>query len=243
MDLNVILDKDQQAQVFIIKFDDNENRINKDFCSRFNEILTLINDKIKSQDKQIKNSIIFTGNGKYFSNGLDLKSLKESRDPFKFLIEEYFPLLKKLIKLGIPTIAVINGHSYAGGMILALTADYRIVGSYGYWSMNELLIKAAIPATMMTVCKLKINNSNLLRDVMKAKKFTCQEIFNLGIADQQIVDNSVLLSQSIDFAKSIGITSEYIPIYEAIKSELYREVLTVEEIEDPFRFVMSKSKV
>ena len=36
-------------------------------------------------------------------------------------------LLAKLMTLNVPTMAVINGHAYAGGLILALAHDFRIM--------------------------------------------------------------------------------------------------------------------
>jgi enoyl-CoA hydratase/carnithine racemase len=59
--------------------------------------------------------LITTGEGKKFSNGVDLGSVVETR-PKKFLTL-FHKMLIKLLKFPMPTIAALNGHCFAGGAV------------------------------------------------------------------------------------------------------------------------------
>ncbi|KAJ1561470.1 dodecenoyl-CoA isomerase, partial [Cladochytrium tenue] len=79
--------------------------------------------------------MILTSNSKkVFSAGLDLKLLRrgDSEDPTEFFLrtKEYLRELQEaaraLLSSDLPTVAVVQGASPAGGTVLALCCDYRI---------------------------------------------------------------------------------------------------------------------
>ena len=49
-------------------------------------------------------------------------------NPFK-LISANQALLSKILSLGLPSMAVMNGHSFAGGLMIELAHDFRIMTS------------------------------------------------------------------------------------------------------------------
>ena len=56
-----------------------------------------------------------------------------------------FNVINSFLCLPIPTVALINGHAFAGGCLLALAHDYRIMRSdRGYMCMNEILLPSPL---------------------------------------------------------------------------------------------------
>ena len=52
------------------------------------------------------------------------------------------------------TVAVMNGHSYAGGLFLALLHDFRIMNAnYGYACLSEVNIGVPIPEGFAAIAK------------------------------------------------------------------------------------------
>ena len=72
--------------------------------------------------------LILTGSGTRFSAGLDVLALAamdaETLRPF---IRTFFDCLARMAASPIPIVAAINGHSPAGGAVLALYCDHRIM--------------------------------------------------------------------------------------------------------------------
>jgi enoyl-CoA hydratase/carnithine racemase len=74
-------------------------------------------------------ALIITSVGKFFSNGNDLQWLKETGKPPTAMAESLSVLLAKIATLPIPVVAAVNGHGFAGGCLLAMAADYRVMRS------------------------------------------------------------------------------------------------------------------
>ena len=51
-------------------------------------------------------------------------------------------VFKKLILLNVPTLCLMNGKTYAGGLFLSLCHDFRIMVSDGKICLNEVSIGA-----------------------------------------------------------------------------------------------------
>ena len=72
-------------------------------------------------------AVVFTGAGRCLSAGLDLKAVPryspaEQRETILTLNR----VVTRLYRLPIPTVAAVNGHAIAGGLVLVLACDYRI---------------------------------------------------------------------------------------------------------------------
>ena len=241
--------KDETFNIYVIKMSAADNRFNPSFCGSLSSALDRIKSAIKSEDS-CKSALIVTGSGKFFSNGLDLQFLMTQPDPNQFLIEHYEPLLNKFLTFPLPTVALVNGHAFAGGMCLALALDYRVsIESSNpkrpiLLSMNELLIRASIPAGMLSVLRAKLASPRILRDCIYARRWTLQEAHADGIIDFIFSSESELMA----FTKSKAIEFKYTEVLESIKTESYREASSLlldprSDKLDPFRFAMPKSKL
>ena len=104
-------------------------------------------------------AIVLTGTGAAFSAGLDFdyhfplfarRSLKEIGAWF----DTYRATNLRLFTYPRPTVAAINGHAYAGGLITALGCDYRIASEGALqFSLNEVPIGIPMPAVYCEIIK------------------------------------------------------------------------------------------
>jgi enoyl-CoA hydratase/carnithine racemase len=115
--LKVILNRPEKA-----------NAINIQMLKELNEI---ISDVRNNQECKF---IVFTGSGKHFSGGADMKefmSIIENNPSNSSWIRNYHLELqefhRKLEALDQITIAAINGAMYGGGLALALCCDFRFI--------------------------------------------------------------------------------------------------------------------
>jgi hypothetical protein len=74
-------------------------------------------------------ALIVTSTGKFFSNGNDLQWLQETGQPPTAMAKYLSALLARIATLPIPVVAAVNGHGFAGGCLLAMAADYRVMRS------------------------------------------------------------------------------------------------------------------
>ena len=85
-------------------------------------------------------ALVVTGKNKFFSNGHDLAFLEDAApDSQQAFIRDFYALIVRLMTLPVPTVACINGHAFAGGCLLALAMDYRVMRTdAGFVCMNEI---------------------------------------------------------------------------------------------------------
>ena len=106
----------REGPLFIMTMKTKENRFTTEFIKALFGALDEI-EKVRKQEKGEPAALITTGEGKFFSNGLDLQHAISTPG---FFDNYYLKLLKRILTFPIPTVASINGHAFAGGFIFAI---------------------------------------------------------------------------------------------------------------------------
>lgn len=167
---------------------------------------------------------------KFFSNGLDLENAR--LDP-NFFPETFNPLLARLLLFPIPTIAAINGHCYAGGFMLSLACDYRVMTDgtkrNAWLCMNEVHFGAVWPLSFAAILRAKFGDHRLQRKIaLEGHRFVPSEALVDGILDHLVTGNTAaVIAKAEEIADKISANASA-GVWGLIKSDLYRD--TVETI-------------
>ena len=114
----------KEGRVFIVTLKNGENRFSSAFVGELNKALDEVEQGARQDGAEGGAAMVMTAEGKFFSNGLDLEHALGNPS---FVPTEFEPLLRRVLSFPIPTVAAINGHAFAGGFMLALAHDYRIM--------------------------------------------------------------------------------------------------------------------
>ena len=84
---------------------------------------------------------------KLFSGGMDLQYIREAGTKGGIdLFKKCMRMFGKVLSLGVPTVAAIDGHCIAAGYLLACAMDYRIMSAgKGTIKMTEIEIGMCLP--------------------------------------------------------------------------------------------------
>ncbi|XP_067652520.1 uncharacterized protein [Haliotis asinina] len=130
--------------IAILRMRNGENRIDRTFVEAFNKALDAVERNPGCW------ALITTAEGKFYSNGLNLDFLKSKETAFG-------ELCRRLLTFPVVTVAAINGHAFAGGALLALHQDFRVMRTKRGWiSLNEVFINAPL-ASYMPVIRAKLS--------------------------------------------------------------------------------------
>ncbi|PIL35763.1 hypothetical protein GSI_02493 [Ganoderma sinense ZZ0214-1] len=190
---------------------------------------------VASKDEKLaQGAVILVGNtqqDKFFSNGLDLAgSQKDPAFKTNFFPLSFNPVLHRLLSFPIPVIAAVNGHCFAGGMVLAMACDYRVMtdgSKRNAWiCMNEIHFGAQIPLFLMGVLRTKVSDALVLRKVvLEGHRFTPQEALVSGIIDRIAGENTAgVLAAAQTLAEKVGPIAKT-GAWGINKRELHREVI------------------
>ncbi len=83
-----------------------------------------------------------------------------------------------------PTVAMINGHAFAGGIMLAMYHDYRVQSpTKGFLCLNELLLGIPLKPAMSSIFRQKLSPQTYRMMVLEAKRFSGKEALEGGVVD------------------------------------------------------------
>ncbi|RDA90101.1 hypothetical protein CP533_2566 [Ophiocordyceps camponoti-saundersi (nom. inval.)] len=152
-----------------------DNRLTTPFCRALLETLDVL-ELSRPPGVVVTTSAI----AKFYSNGLDLAHA--------IATDGFWPLLyavwRRFLTYPMPTIALINGHAFAGGLMLATAHDYRLAPrSRGYLCLNELLFGAPLKPAMAALFRHKLPHSTLRDLALEARRFDGPKAVAAGLAD------------------------------------------------------------
>ena len=131
-----------------------------------------------------------------FSAGLQLEELVNT-DRNK--LSHYWSLVQDcwhtLFTSQVPTVAAINGHCLAGGMIIAVATDYRIAsnGEFGI-GVTAARIGVVAPPFFQDNIKYVIGSRQTELMLLQGKVFTPNEALKIGLIDEVHCSNGDIIS-------------------------------------------------
>ncbi len=184
--------------VLLIQWDDGENRVNLDSLARWNEIV----DEIEATEGPL--AVVWTGTGKFFSNGLDLDRFGTDVSEMGATVDGLHRLFVRLLEIPAYVVAAINGHAFAAGAMLSLTADYRIMREdRGYWCLNEADIGLPLSREMGALVTGQIPARAAREAMYTARRFSAPEALQFGIVDEIAPEGNVL-SRAVERATLVA---------------------------------------
>ena len=151
--------------------------------------------------------VVLTGSGKRFSAGLDLGEhlplFAGPRDDVASWFADYRATNMCLFTDPRPTVAAVNGHAFAGGLITAAVCDHRIVvdDEDALFGLNEVPIGIPMPAVYVRMLAYAWGDQVAARASLFGEIFTARQIHVYGMV-HEIVAPHELLERAIAVADS-----------------------------------------
>lgn len=165
----------------------HEHRLNPSLLDSIQHCL----HQIRSQSASPSSVLITTAHGNYFSNGYDLAWARSASSPddvqsrYKLMSARLREVVADLISLPMPTIAALNGHAAAGGLIFALCHDYIFMRKErGFLYLSEMDIGLVVPEWFHVVFKSKLSGRVRREIALEAAKLTAEMAVERGIVEK-----------------------------------------------------------
>ena len=150
-------------------------------------------------------SIVLTGSGKFFSFGFDIPGfLGHTREAFLAYLRKFAMLYRNLFAYPKPIVAALNGHAVAGGCMLALACDARLMAAgKGKIALNEIAFGSSLFAGSVEMLRYCVGDRNAERIASSGTMFAPEEALALGLVDR-VVPEAELLRAARELARDFG---------------------------------------
>jgi enoyl-CoA hydratase/carnithine racemase len=185
------------------------------FNQRFISDLECYIDQVE-REKKI-HAIIFTGSGKYFTNGMDVEFIKSHFSEADALQKQAELLMSRILKLPMLTISLINGHCTAAGAIFSLCTDYRIMNKRGLFFTPAVDLGIVYSQGMIEIAKEKIRDPNILRDAL---------LFSKRFSSEQLLEHKIISSIVGSMEEGMTECERLVALHAAASPESLGEVRT-----------------
>jgi enoyl-CoA hydratase/carnithine racemase len=191
--------------------------------------------------------LVTTASGKFFSMGLDLEWIAGNPSGVGDLVAGMHELFARVLELPLPTVAALRCHAFAGGGLLALAHDYRVMPRKGvYFGLPEVDVRIAFTQGVTELVRGRLAPPVAHEALTSGRRYSGADAFAAGIADELAAAEEVL-PKAIAIAKNLS--GKHPATYGEIKGRLYRDVLASlrdvgADAADPdrFRFAIELSK-
>jgi len=124
------------------------------------ELLEKIEKMVDDFEASDARAGVITGYDKYFSAGLALPALIDlDRSQMRDFIARFSRAMRRVYTCDKPIVAAINGHAIAGGCVLALMCDYRVMADNPDLKigLNETQLGIGLPAIVMEPLRAQVS--------------------------------------------------------------------------------------
>jgi len=152
--------------------------------------------------------VVLTGHGNVFSAGIDFQYSFDifsggSDDTIRQWYRAYRETNLRIFQYPRPTVAAINGHAIAGGLITALGCDFRVAArTPSRFGLNEVPIGIPMPAAYVEIIKYALGDQIAALATLRGKLYELDDAARLGFFHEVVAPHE-LLATATRYARCI----------------------------------------
>jgi enoyl-CoA hydratase/carnithine racemase len=131
-------------------------------------------------------ALVLSGSPGMFSAGLDVPALLElDRAAFGVFWNDFFGLCAALARSPVPVAAAITGHSPAGGAVLAIMCDYRVMARGAFRiGLNEVQVGLSVPECIQAALRRLVGAYRAERLLVAGAMLEAEQAHAVGLVDE-----------------------------------------------------------
>jgi len=207
---------ERRGDVHLLDLGNGDNRFDADTIEGINAAL----DEVELAESPT--ALVTMATGKIWSNGLDLDYMATLHDFVPF-VADVQKIMARLLELPQPTVAAIQGHAFAGGAMLALSHDVRVMRrDRGYLCLPEIDLGMPFGAGFSALIGAKLSQPALHRMAVLGERLPAELAQQLGVVDHVAALDDVL-PRAIGIAESLAAKAK--PVMATIRSDYYGDAI------------------
>ncbi|HEX4966865.1 MAG TPA: enoyl-CoA hydratase/isomerase family protein [Thermoanaerobaculia bacterium] len=168
------------------------------------ELVAALREAVEKAPAEGARALVLSGSPGRFSGGLDVPLLVQlDRPAMDATWRDFYALMRALAASPIPVAAAITGHSPAGGAVLSLYCDVRIMAEGDFViGLNEVQVGIPLPPVIYRALARQVGARQAERLCVTGQLVPASEALRLGLVDELVpVDN--VASRAIEWCNAL----------------------------------------
>ncbi|MEM9385834.1 MAG: enoyl-CoA hydratase/isomerase family protein [Pseudomonadota bacterium] len=168
------------------------------------ELIATLRDQVKAVGESA-GALVLSGRPGMFTAGLDVPTLLQlDRPAIGEVWEDFIDLMHTIAASAVPVVAAITGHSPAGGAVLAVFCDYRIMAQGKYTiGLNEVQVGLPVPPVVVDAYARLVGAARAERLLSLAALLSPDEALEAGLVDEVVAGEQVV-SRALEEARRLA---------------------------------------
>jgi enoyl-CoA hydratase/carnithine racemase len=168
------------------------------------ELIVELREALTRAPEEGARALVLSGRPGRFSGGLDVPYLLPlDRPAMEVLWSEFYRLLHVLAASPIPIAAAVTGHSPAGGAVMAMFCDYRVMAEGDFMiGLNEVLVGIPMPLAILQALSRLVGPGKAERLCVEGRLLPSAEALSIGFVDELAPLENVI-ERAIEWAANL----------------------------------------
>ena len=171
------------------------------------ELVKQLRTAIESAPALGARGIVLSGRAGMFSAGLDVPALLQlKRSELIAFFRDFFALCNVIASSAVPIVAAITGHSPAGGAVLGIFCDYRVMARSVDATkpfrigLNEVQVGLTVPTVIQLGLQRLVGPYRAERLLVAGAMVQPEQALSIGLVDE-VVNADEVVSRSIEWVR------------------------------------------
>ena len=150
------------------------------------ELIGALEESVRSASERGARALVLSGRDGMFSAGLDVPHFVTlDRAAARAAWRGFFQLMEALVGSAVPTACAIGGHAPAGGCVLALCCEWRVMAEGKFKiGLNEVAVGVRVPEPIWAAARHVLGTRQAQRLCTSAVLVETSEAQRIGLVDE-----------------------------------------------------------
>lgn len=150
--------------------------------------------------------VVLSGGPKVFSGGLDVPHLMTlDRAGLTAAWGLFFEAARAVARCPVPVVAAIAGHNPAGGCVLALCCDYRVMARGAYRiGLNETQVGLVVPEAIQALMRRVVGAHRAERLLVAGAMLESEQALAVGLVDE-LTDVDDVVARALHWLRELAV--------------------------------------
>jgi 3,2-trans-enoyl-CoA isomerase len=166
------------------------------------ELVQLLTDALIDAGENA-DAVVVSGQPGMFSAGLDLPELIDfDRDRLSRFWQSFLSLLKTIASMPVPTAFALSGHAPAGGIVMALYGDYRIMPRGKFKTgLNEVQVGLVVSSVIHAALARTVGAHTAERILVCGEMMDSEKALAIGLVDELVDDPESTVTRALEWCE------------------------------------------